>query len=142
VRARSPRRAGLGLRASGFGRRARVRDVRVNGPPKIRSNPYGNAASFCRFVLPLRICYGYQARNFGTHNRLGFWDAKNPRFLPINTHGCRIQKIRNAKRASRLSLPAAPPRTLLHPVRRRAPVLGRAGLRNLILSDPALGEGE
>jgi hypothetical protein len=41
----SPRRAGPG---SSFGRRARTRNVRVNGPPKSGSNPCGRAASFCR----------------------------------------------------------------------------------------------
>jgi hypothetical protein len=48
----------------------------------------------------------------------------------------------NLQRTIRLNLPAAPPRTLLHPVHRRAPAIGRAGLRNLIHSDPAPGEGE
>jgi hypothetical protein len=53
----------------------------------------------------------------------------------MNTHGCRIQK-NTTERTTHLSLPAAPPRTLLHPVRRRAPVIGRADLWNVVLSDP------
>jgi hypothetical protein len=43
---------------------------------KIRSNPCGHAASFCRFILPLRIFYGFHTRNFGTRNQLGFWTPK------------------------------------------------------------------
>jgi hypothetical protein len=78
----------------------------------------------------------------GTRNRLGFLDAKNPSGSPYKYTRVPAQKDNNLRRTTRLSLPAAPPRTLLHPVRRRAPVIGRVGLRNLVHSDPALGEGE
>jgi hypothetical protein len=70
---------------------------------------------------------------FGTPKTLAVPSYKYAR-LPETEH--------KRRRIIRLDLPAAPPRMLLHHVRRRAPAIRRAGLRNLILSDPALGEGE
>jgi hypothetical protein len=85
-------------------------------------------------------------RNFGNRNRLGFWDAKNPSGSPYKYARVpaqnRAEKRENLQHTTRLNLPAAPPRTLLHPVSRRAPVIGRAGLRNLVLNDPAQGKGK
>jgi hypothetical protein len=52
------------------------------------------------------------------------------------------EKNINRKRTTCLNLPAVLPRTLLRPVRRRALAIGRASLRNLILSDPAPEERE
>jgi hypothetical protein len=136
ARLASPRRAGAGARA-----RARANGVRTRRAREW-SAPCGNAASFCRFVLPLRICSGYHTRNFRTSNRLDFWDAKNPSgsFLEIRMGaGYRRYRMHNAPHASACLLRH---RVILHPVRRRAPAIGRAGLRNLVLSDPAPGEGE
>jgi hypothetical protein len=124
TRARSlARLAGLGLRAKGT-RCAREWSA------KIRSNPCRNAA------------YGSHARNFGTRNRLGFWDTKTLAVPSYKYARVPARKEHNKRRTTHLDLPAAPPRTLLHLVRRRAPAIGRAGLRNLVLSDPAPGEGE
>jgi hypothetical protein len=44
ARARSPRLAWAG-------RRARARDMRVNGPPKSGPSPCGGAATFCRLIF-------------------------------------------------------------------------------------------
>jgi hypothetical protein len=115
----------LGLRVKGAGA-PRAREWSA----KIWSNPCGRAASFCRFVLPLRIHYGFHARNFGTCNRLGFWNAKTLAVL-INMRGCQKNKIYR-RCTTCLNLPAA--------LRQCAPAIERAGLRNLILSDPAPGE--
>jgi hypothetical protein len=48
VRGRRKNTRARSLASPGFGRRARARDVRVNGPPKSGSNPCGRVASFCR----------------------------------------------------------------------------------------------
>jgi hypothetical protein len=67
-----------------------------------------------------------------------------PKTLAVPSYRyARVQeKTEHRRRTTRLNLPAVPPRTLLRPVHRRAPVIGRADLRNLVLSDPAPGESE
>jgi hypothetical protein len=52
------------------------------------------------------------------------------------------EKKSNTQDAQHASTCLLPPRTLLRPVRRRAPAIRRAGLQNLDLSDPAPGESE
>jgi hypothetical protein len=60
------------------GRRARARDVRVNGPPKsgpiLAETRLPFADLFCHFESITDFTRGI----FGTRSRLGFWDAKNP----------------------------------------------------------------
>jgi hypothetical protein len=133
ARAHSPRRAG---------RRECACDVRVNAPPKSGPILAGMRLPFADLFCHFESIMDFTRGIFRTHNRLGFWDAKNPSgFLPINTHVSRRKK-KYRRCTTRLELPATPPCTLLHPVRQRAPTIGRAGLRNLILSDHTPGEGE
>jgi hypothetical protein len=78
------------------------------------------ADSFCHFESVTDFTRGI----FGTRNRLGFWDGKNPSGSPYKYAWVPAQnyKRENLQRTTRLNPPTAPPCTLLHPVRRRAPV--------------------
>jgi hypothetical protein len=69
--------AHLARPGSGFGRRARARNVHVNGPPKSGSNSCGKSAFFCRFVF----CYGYK-EPIVPHDRLSGLGRKS-RLFPM-----------------------------------------------------------
>jgi hypothetical protein len=110
TRARSPRLS----RPGGAGRWARAHDVCVNSPSKSGPKPRRPAASFCHLFL-LRVCNPRQLFPIYTCGR--HENSNIPTVTKIPTH------------LGFITTAAAPPK-LLHPVRRRASAIGRAGLWN------------
>jgi hypothetical protein len=127
VRGRRKNTRARSLASLGFGR--------VNGPPKS-----GPILAGTRLPFADLFCHFESVTDF-TRGILGLVTNSvfgTPKTLAVGAEG----KLTYGRRTTHLNLPAAPPRTLLHPVCRRAPAIERAGLRNLVLSDPAPGESE
>jgi hypothetical protein len=111
----------------------------VNGPPKSGCSPCGSAVSFCSFsfwFLGLLSPKRTQLRVLLVivFHEVGFPDyiSRPPVTLRCTESTTRVLPL----------LIAAPPPLRLQPDRSRAPAIGRVGLRNRRLCDPAPGEGE
>jgi hypothetical protein len=119
------------------GRKPRAHGTCVNGPPKSGFSPCGSAVSFCSFwsfglLSPKRT--QHRVLLVIVFHEVGFLDY-------ISRQPATLKRIESTTRVLPL-LTAAPPLPRLQPDRSRAHAIGRAGLRNRRLCDPAPGEGE
>jgi hypothetical protein len=107
---------------------ARGHDMLVNGPSKSGPSPCGGATSFCHFIFWLlgcshadRITDSYRFADSALYKAPGSQHQTHPNF--------------------RLCSQLRRHRSSLHPDRRRASALGRAGLRNPSPSRSCTGRG-
>jgi hypothetical protein len=118
---------------SGFGR--------VNGSPKSGQILAGTRLPFADLCCHFESVTDFTRGILRLATDLVFG---TPKTLAVPSYKYTRVPARNGTQKTHTTpqLSTAPPRTLLRLVRRRAPAIGSAGLRNLVLSDPAPGEGE